>query len=72
MISVISLSDQDMKDAIVELEAAQTMFDNAVEPFRIDEAIMRINAAHARIHAIKEAAQVYKIAIQSREIQSVK
>ena len=49
----ISLPDQEMKEAVNELNQAQTMLDNASNKWRIDEAIARITAANFRIQAIK-------------------
>jgi hypothetical protein len=42
-----------MQDAIEELRQAESMFNNAQNPYRQDEASFRIQAAQKRIEAIR-------------------
>jgi len=44
--------DPEIHDALIELDQANTMFRNAVNKYRIDEAIYRMSAANSRIQAI--------------------
>jgi hypothetical protein len=50
---ILFFQDSEMQDAIAELRQAESMFDNAQGKFRIDEASLRIQAAHKRIEAIR-------------------
>jgi hypothetical protein len=44
--------DLEIQDAMAELKQAEDMFNNALNPYRIDEAGHRIAAANSRIQAI--------------------
>ena len=50
---IIFFQDGEMQDAIAELKQAESMFDNAGNKYRIDEAMHRIEAAKERIQAIR-------------------
>jgi division protein CdvB (Snf7/Vps24/ESCRT-III family) len=50
---ILIFHDSDMQDAIHELQQAQTMFDNAQNTYRMEEASFRIQAVHKRIEAIR-------------------
>lgn len=57
---IIIFQDSEMQDAIAELRQAESMFDNAGNKYRIDEALHRIEAAKQRIQAIRyERGEVY-------------
>jgi hypothetical protein len=50
---ILIFQDSEMQDAIAELRQAESMFDNAQNPYRQDEASFRIQAVHKRIEAIR-------------------
>ncbi len=50
---IVFYPDSEMQDAIAELRQAETMFNNAQNNFRIDEADLRIQVAKKRIEAIR-------------------
>jgi hypothetical protein len=50
---ILFFQDSEMQDAIAELRQAESMFDNAQNAYRQDEASFRIAAAHKRIEAIR-------------------
>lgn len=49
---IVYYPDSEMQDAVAELRQAETMFNNAQNNFRTDEAGLRIQAAKKRIEAI--------------------
>jgi hypothetical protein len=51
--TIIVFHDSEMQDAIRELNQAESMFDNAQSPYRMEEAGFRIQAAQKRIEAIR-------------------
>jgi hypothetical protein len=50
---ILIFQDSEMQDAIAELKQAESMFDNAQNTYRMDEAGLRIAAAQKRIEAIR-------------------
>ncbi len=50
---ILIFNDSEMQNAIAELKQAETMFNNAQNPYRQDEAGFRIEAAKKRIEAIR-------------------
>jgi hypothetical protein len=47
--NIVFYTDSEMQDAIAELRQAESMFDNAQNTYRMDEAGLRIAAAKKRI-----------------------
>jgi division protein CdvB (Snf7/Vps24/ESCRT-III family) len=50
---IIFFQDSEMQDAIREFNQAESMFDNAQNTYRMEEAGFRIQAAQKRIEAIR-------------------
>lgn len=51
--TIVFYKDSEMQDAIAELRQAESMFDNALNTYRMEEAMHRIEAAKKRIEAIR-------------------
>ena len=70
---IIFFQDSEMQDAIAELKQAESMFNNAGNKYRIDEAMHRIEAAKERIQAIRfERGELYveKVAGEAQKKQA--